>query len=156
MRRSKLTRRERSWREVEAITGIGVYRLSAFFRNGLYSLIRAGLPDAEIIHAFTRCRAWTIKAKKSGLGECECSCGTRLPVDAVNAQGKSVWNLDHCKYTKTFRGILFQRCNREIGDGNRKRKLGHASYVEAHEARLRIADGDYEWSNEFQAVGAIE
>jgi hypothetical protein len=153
MRRSN--RADRRRREVTRIVG-SLRGLPTFFINGLYNLHRAGLADSEILCAYQRCRAWTGKAKKTELGECECSCRTRLPVDAVNAQGKSVWNLDHCKYTKTFRGILFQRCNREIGDGNRKRKLGHASYVEAHEARLRIAESNCEWSNEFQAVGAIE
>jgi hypothetical protein len=76
-------------------------------------------------------------------------------MNKVNAQKVSVWNLDHDPHTKTFRGILYQRCNREIGDGNRQRKLGHASYVEAHEMRLRNAESDFEWSNEFQATGAI-
>ena len=63
-----------------------MYKLPEFFRNGLYSLIRAGLPDSEIIHAFMRCRTWTRNAKRNRYGECEC-CGTRLPMNRVNAQG---------------------------------------------------------------------
>jgi hypothetical protein len=156
MRRSKPTRRERSWAQVEKVVGRGLSQLPAFFKNGLYALIRAGLPDAEILRAYQRCRAWHWKSKKDGYGQCECPCGTRCAVNAVNAQGVSVWNLDHCKYTKTFRGILFARCNVEIGDGNRKRKSAHLSYVESHETRLRIDNSEFVCRNEFQAVGAIE
>jgi hypothetical protein len=82
-----------------------------------------------------------VRAEKSGAGQCECPCGMQLPVVAVNGQGQSVWHLDHDPRTKTFRAILFERCNREIGDGDRSRKFGHAEYVLAHEARLaQIAD----------------
>jgi len=140
---------------VEKVVGRGLSKLPEFFRNGLYALIRAGLPDAEIILAYQRCRAWITKAKKNGYGECEC-CGTRLAVDAVNAQGVSIWNLDHCRHTKTFRGILHERCNREIGDGNRKRKWAHVGYIEAHEARLNNVEHDDVLQNEFQSDGATQ
>ena len=93
MRRSNRT--DRKVREVARIVG-SLRGLPKFFVNGLYNLLRAELPDAEIILAYQRCRAWTAKAKQRGYGECEC-CGTRLPVDAVNAQGVSIWNLDHCR-----------------------------------------------------------
>lgn len=152
MRRAS-NRRERSWTQVEKIVGRGLSHLPEFFRNGLYALIRAGLPNAEIILAYQRCRAWITKAKRNGYGECEC-CGTRLPVNAVNAQGVSIWNLDHDPHTKTFRGVLHQRCNREIGDGNRERKFAHVNYIESHKARL-LESEHRDVRDEFQAEGAI-
>jgi len=77
-------------------------------------------------------------------------------MNKVNAQKVSVWNLDHDPHTKTFRGILYQRCNREIGDGNRRRKWAHAQYIESHEARLRLDNSEFVYRDEFQTVGAIE
>jgi hypothetical protein len=150
MRRSN--RADRKVREVARIVG-SLRSLPNFFVNGLYNLLRAGLPNAEIILACQRCRAWTAKAKRSGYGECEC-CGTRLAVDAVNAQGVSIWNLDHCRHTNTFRGILHERCNREIGDGNRERKRAHVGYIEAHESRLRIEHEKFD-RDEFLSAGAL-
>src|SRR5438046_2823582 len=79
-------RQERSWRQVARIVGAGLFHLPEFFRTGLYKLIRGGLADAEILRAFERCRAWLAKAK-NGIGECECGCGTKRPVGAVNKQG---------------------------------------------------------------------
>jgi len=155
MRRSKPTRRERSWREVETIVGPGLSQLPEFFRNGLYRLLRAQLPNSEIVRAYERCRIWVAKAK-DGFGECECGCGTRLLVGAVNGQSISVWNLDHDKNTQTFRGILYARCNTEIGSGDRKRKWAHVDYVESHEVRLRIDTSEFVCRDEFQAVGATE
>jgi len=152
--RRRLNRRERSWREVAKIVGAGVQRLPEFFRNGLYGLTRAGLPDPEIILAFKRCRAWTASAKKNGYGECECGCGTKLPVNAVNVQRKSIWHLDHDRRTKTFRGILYQKCNRQVGSGDRVRKLAHFSYVESHAARLQEPH-DTDVADEFQKPGAM-
>jgi hypothetical protein len=149
MRRSN--RADRKVREVARIVG-SLRSLPNFFVNGLYNLLRAGLPNAEIILACQRCRAWTAKAKRSGYGECEC-CGARLRVDEVNKQNVSVWNLDHCKHTRTFRGVVDQRCNRELGDGNRKRKWSHAEYVEAHESRLRQESEVDLW--EFRTPGAM-
>ncbi len=155
MTRQLQNRRERSWAQVERIVGPGLSQLPEFFRTGLYGLIRSGLPDREIIHAYKRCRAW-IKKAKDGFGECECGCGTRMPVNAVNGQDISVWNLDHDRRTKTFRGILYQRCNREVGSGSRARKWAHVNYVEAHEARLREdRDGGGVVRDEFQTRGAI-
>ncbi len=136
--------------------GAGLFDLPEFFRTGLYKLTRGGLADAEVSSAFVRCQAWFADAKKNGFfGRCECPCGVRLPVDAKNAQGTSVWHLDHDKHRKTFRGILFQRCNREIGDGDRERKWGHAEYIEANEARLPEETTMVQDRNEFQAAGAI-
>src|SRR5436309_15994122 len=51
----------RVWREVARITSAGLFELPSFFRNGLYKLHRE-LPDAEVILAFARCRAWYAKA----------------------------------------------------------------------------------------------
>jgi hypothetical protein len=151
----RANRRERSWAQVAQIVGPGVYDLPDFFKNGLYSLARAGLPDSEIVLAFKRCRAWIKTAMKNGYGECECDCGTELPVDAANAQNISVWNLDHDNRTKTFRGILFQKCNRQMGSGDRARKWAHYGYIEAHEARLRQNEGDVVVRDEFQKPGAM-
>jgi hypothetical protein len=149
MRRSN--RADRKVREVARIVG-SLRGLPNFFINGLYNLLRAELPDSEIILAYQRCRAWTAEAKKRGYGECEC-CGARLPVDEVNRQNISVWNLDHDKHSRTFRGVVDQRCNRELGDGNRKRKWSHAEYVEAHESRLRQESEVDLW--EFRTPGAL-
>ncbi len=135
--------------------GAGLYDLPSFFANGLYRLLRSGLPDAEILRAYERCQAWAARAK-DGIGQCECGCETKRPVNAVNAQGQSVWHLDHDPHRRTFRGVLFERCNRELGDGDRARKFAHASYTLAHESRLPEAEtafvGD---GNEFGAAGAI-
>ncbi len=76
-------------------------------------------------------------------------------MDAVNAQGQSVWHLDHDPKTKTFRGILYQRCNHEIGDGDRQRKWAHVEYVESHEARLPTEAAFVGDGNEFGAPGAV-
>lgn len=145
-------RRERGWREVERIVGPGLYGLPEFFRNGLYRLGRSGLSDCELIRAYEVCGGWFAEAKRSGFGKCQCPCGTHLAVDTVNAQGQSVWHLDHDPHTKTFRGILFERCNREIGDGDRERKWAHVNYIEAHEARLPAETVFV--GNEFEAPGA--
>lgn len=153
MPRSNRAYRKR--REVARIVG-SLRGLPQFFIGALYNLRRAGLADTEVRRAYERCRIWTANARKRGAGECECGCQTRLPVNAVNAQQVSVWCLDHCKHTKTFRGILYQRCNMEIGAGDRRRKLAHVNYVLAHEARLWIAESDVVCRDEFQAVGAIE
>jgi hypothetical protein len=131
-------RRNRAWREVSEIVG-SLDGLPANFRNGLYCLTRAGLPDDEIRLAHQRACSWLAKAK-NGIGECECSCGTKLPVDAVNSQRQSVWCLDHDPRTKRFRGVLFEQCNREIGDGDRHRKIAHVDYVLANDARLAQTD----------------
>jgi hypothetical protein len=144
-------RADRKRREVARIVG-SLRGLPTFFVNGLCNLKRAGLPDAEIRLAYQRCHLWTAQAKKDGFGGCEC-CGMRLPVSEVNKQNVSVWNLDHCKHSRTFRGVVDQRCNRELGDGNRKRKWSHAEYVEAHESRLRQESGVDLW--EFQKPGAM-
>lgn len=77
-----------------------------------------------------------------------------LAVNAVNAQGVSIWNLDHCRHTNTFRGILHERCNREIGDGNRERKRAHVGYIEAHEARLKLEHEKVD-RDEFLSAGAL-
>jgi len=153
--RETQARKKRAWREVARITGAGLYSLPSFFANGLYRLLRSGLPDAEILRAYERCQAWAARAK-DGIGQCECGCETKRPVNAVNLQGQSVWHLDHDPHRKTFRGVLFERCNRELGDGDRARKFAHASYTLAHEARLPdeavlVRDGD-----EFQAAGAVD
>ena len=55
----------------------------------------------------------------------------------VNAQKKSIWHLDHDRRTKAFRGVLFQKCNRQIGSGNRERKWAHVGCIESHGARLQ-------------------
>jgi hypothetical protein len=153
-KRETLARRERGWRQIEKITGPGLYDLPEFFRNGLYRLSRGGLPNAEIVRAYERCGAWLAKAK-NGVGKCECGCETRRRVDSVNAQRNSIWHLDHDKHRKTFRGILFERCNRELGDGNRERKWAHVNYVEAHEARLPEETALIRDGNEFGAAGAV-
>jgi hypothetical protein len=149
-------RRQRSWSQVGKIVGPGLTALPEFFRTGLYGLIRSGLPDAEIILAFKRCCSWCKKAK-DGVGTCECGCGTKMLVGAVNGKGVSVWNLDHDKHTKTFRGILFARCNHEVGSGSRTRKWAHVEYIESHLARLQIdsSSSDCVGLNEFQAPGAV-
>jgi len=153
--RETQARKKRAWREVARITGAGLYSLPSFFANGLYRLLRSGLPDAEILRAYERCQAWAARAK-DGIGQCECGCETKRPVNAVNLQGQSVWHLDHDPHRKTFRGVLFERCNRELGDGDRARKFAHASYTLAHEARVPEAEtafvGD---GNEFGAAGAV-
>ncbi len=150
-KRETRARKERGWRQMAEIVGTGLYALPESFRNGLVKLRRNGLPDSEIVRAYERCGAWLAKAK-NGIGECECGCGTKCPVDAVNAQGNSIWHLDHDKHRKTFRGILFERCNREIGDGTRK--LAHVGYVLAHEARLPSESAFVRDRNEFLASGA--
>src|SRR6266446_4395184 len=150
MRRSN--RADRRRREVTRIVG-SLRGLPSFFVNGLYNLHRAGLLDSEIVQGYQRCRAWTKNAKRNGYGKCEC-CGTRLPINRVNAQEVSVWNLDHDPHTTTFRGILYQRCNREIGDGNRERKLAHVSYIESHKARLHETE-HREVRDEFMQSGAL-
>jgi len=148
-------RRNRAWREIETIVGAGLYELPEFFRNGLYRLSRGGLADAEILLAYERCCAWMARAK-NGVGECECGCGARLPVDAVNSQGQSVWHLDHDPHRKMFRGILAARCNHEIGDGNRMRKWAHASYAHANEMRWPECEITFLGSrDECQAAGAV-
>jgi hypothetical protein len=152
-KRETRARRNRAWREVSEIVG-SLDGLPPFFRNGLYSLTRAGLSDLELRLAYERCRAWMARAEKSGAGQCECPCGMQLPVAAVNGQRQSVWHLDHDPRTKTFRGILFERCNREIGDGDRGRKWSHVEYIESHEARLHI-EADSVYANEFQQPGAV-
>ena len=154
-----MTRADRRRREVERIVS-SVRGLPKFFINGLYNLRRAGLPHSEIIRAFERCRAFTARANKNGgVGECECGCGAQYPINAVNRQGISVWNLDHCKLTRTFRGVLTSKCNREIGSGDRRRKFAHASYVLAHETRLQIeeeaAQQSGHWLDEFLQPGAL-
>jgi hypothetical protein len=151
-KRETRARRNRAWREVQKIVG-SLNGLPASFKNGLYSLTRAGLPDDEIRLAHQRACSWLARAK-NGIGECECSCGTKLPVDAVNSQGQSVWHLDHDPRTKRFRGVLFERCNREIGDGDRGRKWSHVEYIESHEARLHV-EADSVYANEFQQPGAV-
>src|ERR1700737_3835230 len=105
MRRAN--RRERSWAQVEQVVGSGVYDLPEFFRNGLYRLLRTQLSNSEIVCAYERCGTLVARAK-DGFGECECGCGTRLPIGEVNGQSISVWNLDHDEPTKTFRGILHE------------------------------------------------
>jgi hypothetical protein len=152
--RETWARKERGWREVEKIVGPGLLKLPEFFRNGLYRLLRAELADNEIVRACERCQAWFATAKETGFGRCECGCDTYRVVNSVNKQGQSVWFLDHDPVKKRFRGILFERCNREIGDGDRQRKWAHVNYVEAHEARMPeetvlVRDG-----NEFGAPGA--
>ena len=149
-----LARRRRAWREVSYIVG-SLDGLPAFFKNGLYSLTRAGLPDCEIRRAFERCGAWVARVK-DGVGECECGCGTKRPVDAKNAQGQSVWCLDHDGQRKAFRGVLYQKCNTELGDGTARRKMAHASYALAHDARLAEAETALTRdANEFGAAGAV-
>src|SRR6267154_3042426 len=148
-------RRNRAWREIEKIVGPGFYDLPAFFKNGLYRLHRGGLTDAEIVRAFERCQAWAARAK-DGIGQCECGCETKRPVETVNGQGQSVWHLDHDPHRKTFRGVLFERCNRELGDGDRARKFAHASYTLAHEARLPEETALVRGRDEFQAAGAVD
>ena len=133
------------------IVGTGLYALPESFRNGLVKLRRNGLPDSEIVRAYERCGAWLAKAK-NGIGECECGCGTKCPVDAVNGQGVSIWHLDHSRVHRKFRGILTARCNHEVGDGDRQRKWSHAEYIEAHEARERREEIVFD--NDFQRPGA--
>ncbi len=135
--------------------GPGLYDLPVFFKNGLYRLHRGGLADAEIVRAFERCQAWYARAK-DGFGECDCGCETKRPVNTVNAQGQSVWHLDHDPHRKTFRGVLFERCNRELGDGDRARKFAHASYTLANEARLPDEAVLVRDRDEFQAAGAVD
>jgi len=152
-KRETRARRNRAWREVSEIVG-SLDGLPAFFRNGLYSLTRAGLSDAEIRRAFERCRAWVARVK-DGVGECECGCGTKRPVDAKNAQGQSVWCMDHDSQRKMFRGVLYQKCNTELGDGAADRKMAHASYALAHGARLPDEAVFVRDANEFGAAGAV-
>ena len=149
-------RRNRAWREIEKIVGPGLFDLPAFFKNGLYRLHRGGLTDAEIVRAFERCHAWVARTMENGLGECECGCGTKHPVGAVNGQGQSVWCLDHDPSKKAFRGILHQRCNMELGDGNRQRKWAHVNFIEAHETRLPEEAALVRDRDEFQATGAVD
>src|SRR5882762_2924318 len=99
-KRETRARQERGWRQVARVVGAGLFDLPEFFRTGLYRLTRGGLPDAEIVRAYERCRAWLAKVK-DGAGECECGCGAKRPVDAVNTQGQSIWHLDHDKHRKT-------------------------------------------------------
>lgn len=155
------TRDERRWRQIARIVGPGLYDLPRSLAHGLYHLkARGGLSDAEIRLAFERCKAWVARAKKNGIAECECGCGMQLPIDAVNRQGQSVWHLDHCKRTRTFRGITHERCNLEIGDGNPGRKQSHADYTRAHalnraDGLMDRARGVVHWLAELQAPGAV-
>ena len=152
-KRETRARRKRAWREIEKIVGADLYDLPTFFCNGLYRLRRAGLSNAVILRAFERCQAWLAKAK-DGVGECECGCGTKRPVNAKNAQKQAVWHLDHDPKRKAFRGVLFERCNREIGSGDRERKWNHVAYIEAHEARMAEETALVRDGNEFGAPGA--
>ena len=155
-RKKRTTRNERRWCEIEKITG-PLDDLPTFFKHGLYHLRnRSSLADSELVRAFERCRAWLARAKKDGAGSCECGCGTRMAVEAVNAKGQSVWCLDHDKRNRQFRGLLFWRCNLEIGDGDRERKMAHASYALAHEARLPEETAFVRDRDEFQATGAVD
>jgi hypothetical protein len=150
-------RQERGWREVARIVGAGLFDLPEFFRNGLYRLTRSGLPKDQILLAYQRCESWHARAKKNGgIGECECSCQTRQSMDAKNAQGQSIWCLDHDPHRKVFRGVLYQKCNVEVGDGDRARKFAHASYALAHEARIPEETALVRDRNEFQAPGAVD
>ncbi|HEV2194051.1 MAG TPA: hypothetical protein VGR55_00575 [Candidatus Acidoferrum sp.] len=133
-----------------------LHQLPVFFRNGLYRLWRSGLSDAELQLAAKRCRQWIARARKNGYGTCECPCGTKLSVDTKNNQGISIWCLDHCEYTKTFRGILHESCNREVGSGDRQRKIGHSNYVLAHEARVQQDAPVITWQEEFPAPGVLD
>lgn len=150
-RKKRSTRNERRWKEVARIVGPGVHKLPESFRHGLYHLRnRSGLPDPELVLAFNRCKAWLARAK-NGVGECEC-CGMKLPIEAVNTRGQSVWALDHDPRTKTFRGILYFKCNLEIAEGDRQRKWAHASYIDAHQARIRSESTERYAANEFLRV----
>ena len=135
--------------------GAGLYELPEFFRNGLYRLTRSGLPDAEIMLAYQRCRAWYAKAKVAGYGTCECGCQTKRSVNATNSQDQSVWCLDHDKRTRLFRGVLYQQCNVEIGIGDMRRKMAHAGYALAHESRSPEETALMRDANEFGAAGAV-
>jgi hypothetical protein len=88
--------------------------------------------------------------------ECGFSDCTEIKTTGTAGDVLSVWNLDHDKYRKMFRGIVDATCNRELGDGNRTRKWRHLEFIESHEARLRIVDGDFVWRDEFDAMGAVE
>lgn len=153
-KRKKSTRDSRRWAELEKVVGPGIHKLPAFFRHGLYHLRnRSSLPDSELVLAFNRCRAWLARAR-DGAGTCECGCATRLPVTAKNAKRQSVWCLDHDPLTKTFRGIIHERCNREIGDGIRK--WSHLGYLQAHESRLQPDVPVVQWQTEFPAPGVLD
>lgn len=152
MKQKRSTRDSRRWKELEKVVGPGIHELPSSFKHGLYHLRnRSGLPDPELVLVFNRCRAWLARAR-DGIGECECGCGTRMPVDAKNANGNSVWNLDHDGQSKTFRGVLYWRCNLEIAEGDRQRKWAHASYIDAHQARIRSESTESYAANEFLRV----
>lgn len=154
MRWSRSTRDSRRWAELEKIVGPGVRQLSISFRHGLYHLrSRSSLADSELVLAYQRCRAWLARTK-NGIGECECGCQTKMAVDAKNAKKQSVWCLDHDPLTKTFRGVIHERCNREIGDGTRK--WVHAAYVDAHEARLQQDVPVVPWQTEFPPPSVVD
>lgn len=160
MTRKRSTRDERRWRQIAAIVGDGLYGLPRSLAHGLYHLkARGGLADDEVRLAFQRCKAWVARAKKNGIAECECGCGMQLPLDGVNRKGQSIWHLDHCKRTKTFRGITYERCNLEIGDGDPSRKQSHADYARAHAANrtdwLMDRVNGVGWLAELQVPGAV-
>ena len=155
-RTKRSTRNQRRFREVARIVGPGLYGLPLHLQHGLYHLkARAGLPDAELVLAYQRCRAWLARAT-NGIGECECRCGTKMAVNAKNAQGNSIWNLDHDDRNKLFRGILYWRCNLEIAEGDRQRKWSHATYIDAHEARVQREVSVIAWQTEFPAPGVLD
>jgi len=67
-KRETRARQERGWRQVARVVGAGLFDLPEFFRTGLYRLTRGGLPDAEIVRAYERCRAWLAKVKDGAGG----------------------------------------------------------------------------------------
>src|SRR5438132_1274018 len=88
-KRETRERQERGWNEVARIVGAGLFELPEFFRNGLYRLTRSGIPAFEVTLAFQRCVAWYARAQAAGYGTCECGCGTKRSIDAVNSQNQS-------------------------------------------------------------------